>query len=318
MISIKRDNQLSYIGKTELKYTLRQLEVFLATAHHQSVSRAATELAMSQSAASESLKTLEQQFDIQLFDRVGKNLRLNELGRSLREQAEALIDQAKELEAGFKRQSDIGDLKIGATLSIGNYVAINLMAQFMKQHPNANIELDVANTTTIAKRVRNYELDIGLIEGECSEPDLDIIHWRNDELIAFCNASHPLAKTGIMSEADILTERWILREPGSGTRQTFDWAMHRILPKLMIGLELQHTEAIKRAVEANLGVGCLSAITLHEAFQRGNLVPLKVENHSFERNLYFILHRQKYRSAGIELWMDLCRSAQSHNHESNQ
>jgi DNA-binding transcriptional LysR family regulator len=94
--------------------------------------------------------------------------------------------------------------------------------------------------------------------------------------------------------------------------------MHRILPKLMIGLELQHTEAIKRAVEANLGVGCLSAITLHEAFQRGNLVPLKVENHSFERNLYFILHRQKYRSAGIELWRELCRSAQSHNHESNQ
>jgi DNA-binding transcriptional LysR family regulator len=294
-----------------LKYTLRQLEVFLATAHHQSVSLAATELAMSQSAASESLKTLEQQFDIKLFDRVGKKLRLNELGQSLRIQAESLVDQARELEAGFKLHSDIGDIKVGATLSIGNYLAINLLAQFMKQHPNAKIELDVANTTTIAQRVRNYELDIGLIEGECTETDLDIIHWRNDELITFCHADHPLAKTGFMSEDDIRNEHWILREPGSGTRQTFDWAMHRVLPHIKISLELQHTEAIKRAVEANLGIGCLSAITLSDAFKRGNLVPLTVENHTFERHLYFILHKQKYRSAGIELWMELCRKVET-------
>jgi DNA-binding transcriptional LysR family regulator len=291
-----------------MKYTLRQLEVFLAAAHHQSVSKAANELSMSQSAASESLKTLEQQFDIQLFDRAGKNLRLNELGSTLRVQAEALLDQARELEAGFKRHNDIGDLKIGATLSIGNYLAINLMAQFMKQHPNAKIELDVANTTVIAQRVRNYELDIGLIEGECNERDLDIIHWRNDELIAFCHADHPLARTGIMTKSDVLKENWILREAGSGTRQTFDWAMHGVLPELKIALELQHTEAIKRAVEANLGIGCLSAITLGEAFKRGNLVPLKVENHSFERNLYFILHKHKYRSAGIDLWMEMCKT----------
>ena len=293
-----------------MKYTLRQLEIFLATAHHQSISLAAKELSMSQSAASEALKTLELQFDIQLFDRAGKTLRLNELGRSLRVQAEGLLDQARELEAGFRRHSDIGDLKIGATLSIGNYLAINLMAQFMKQHANARIELDVANTTIIAQRVRNYELDIGLIEGECTEPDLEVLHWRKDELIVFCSAEHPLAKTKRLTKAGIARENWIMREPGSGTRQTFDWAMHDTLADINILLELQHTEAIKRAVEANLGIGCLSAITLVDAFKRGNLVPLKVDGRSFERNLYFVLHKQKYRSAGIEQWIKLCRASQ--------
>lgn len=295
-----------------MKYTLRQLEIFLAAAHHQSISAAAKELAMSQSAASEALRTLEKQFDVTLFDRVGKALRLNESGQNLRTQAEKLLDQANELEASFQRHSDVGDITVGATLSIGNYLAINLMAQFMKEHPNAKITLDVANTTTIAKRVRNYELDIGLIEGECSEPDLDIIPWRDDELVVFCSSEHPLAQKGLMTEEDILNEAWILREPGSGTRQTFDWAMHTVLSKLTIALELQHTEAIKRAVEANLGIGCLSSITLTDALKRGNLVPLKVENHYFGRQLYFILHKEKYRSAGIEQWMKLCKSAHSH------
>ncbi len=290
-----------------MKYTLRQLEIFLAAAHHQSISLAAKELAMSQSAASEALKTLEQQFDIQLFDRAGKTLRLNELGRTLRVQAEALLDQARVLEAGFRRHSDIGDLKIGATLSIGNYLAINLMARFMKQHPQARIELDVANTTTIAQRVRNYELDIGLIEGECNEPDLDAIHWRTDELIVFCHADHPLAENGVLTEQDIVSQPWILREAGSGTRQTFDWAMHDVLADIQIALELQHTEAIKRAVEANLGIGCLSEITLVDAFKRGNLVPLRVEGRRFNRHLYFILHKHKYRTAGIEQWIQLCQ-----------
>jgi len=290
-----------------MKYTLRQLEIFLATAHHESITLAAQELAMSQSAASEALKTLESQFDIQLFDRAGKTLQLNELGRLLRSQAEAMLEQARELELSFRRHTDIGDLKVGATLSIGNYLAINIMAQFMREHPTAKVSLEVENTTAIANKVRNFILDIGLIEGECNEPELDVIHWRKDELVVFCSADHPLASKQTLSESDLISVPWILRETGSGTRQTFEWAMHGILPELNIAIELQHTEAIKRAVESNLGIGCLSKITLVEAFKRGNLVPLQIPSRSFERNFYFILHKEKYRSAGIKNWLELCQ-----------
>ncbi|EAR10685.1 LysR substrate-binding domain-containing protein [Reinekea blandensis] len=298
-----------------MKYTLRQLEIFLAAAHHQSISKAAQELAMSQSAASESLRTLEAQFDLQLFDRAGKSLRLNDLGKQLRVRAEKLIDHARELESGFQQHSDIGRLTIGATLSIGNYLTIPLIAEFMKQHPSADIQLDVANTSSIVAKVRNFDLDIGLIEGERHEPDLDVIPWQEDHLVVFCNADHPLAQKGMMTEEDILNASWILREPGSGTRQTFDWAMHTVLSQLTIALELQHTEAIKRAVEANLGIGCLSALTLSDAFRRGNLVPLDVPGHNFRRFLYFILHKEKYRSAGISQWIDHCRRFQGHINE---
>ena len=107
-----------------MRYTLRQLEVFLATAHHQNVTRAASDLAMSQSAASGALRDFENQFDVKLFDRVGKRLRVNELGQSLRPQAEALLAQAQEFEEAIAVGSSPGHLKLGATLSIGNYLAV--------------------------------------------------------------------------------------------------------------------------------------------------------------------------------------------------
>lgn len=114
-----------------MHYTLRQLEVFLATAHYQNITQAAANLAMSQSAASSALKDLEQRFNIQLFDRAGKRLQLNELGQALRPRAEALLDQARDLKRSLSQHTEMGELKVGATLTIGNYLAVPIMARFM-------------------------------------------------------------------------------------------------------------------------------------------------------------------------------------------
>ena len=131
--------------------------------------------------------------------------------------------------------------------------------------------------------------------------------------MVFCSPEHPLAGRAALSDADLEAATWILREPGSGTRQTFDRGMHGLLPGLNVLLELQHTEAIKRAVEAGLGIGCLSRVTLAEAFRRGSLVPLAVPHRDFSRRFYFVLHRQKYRSRGIARWLALCAAAAQHS-----
>jgi DNA-binding transcriptional LysR family regulator len=291
-----------------MRYTFRQLEVFLAVARLENVSQAADRLAMSQSAASGALRDLESQFGIRLFDRVGKRLQLNDLGRALQPRAEALLEQARELELGFERHEELGRLEVGATLTIGNYLAVGLLARFMGEHPGARISLQVANTERIAAAVAAFELDVGLIEGELHDPELEVTTWRKDELVVFCAPGHPLARRGSLTDDDLRAATWILREPGSGTRQTFDRAMHGLLPALHVLLELQHTEAIKRAVEAGLGLGCLSRITLEDAFAAGTLVPLAVPLRDFSRNFYFILHREKYRSPGLERWLALCRA----------
>lgn len=245
-----------------MKYTLRQLEVFLAVSHYENVSKAADELAMSQSACSSALKDFESQFDIQLFDRVGKRLQTNEEGRRLRPKAEALVAQAKDLERDLIQHNQVGKLNIGATLTIGNYLCVKLIDEFIKTHPGAKVRLEVANTRRIAEEILNFDIDLGMIEGEFQHDELDVIPWMEDELVCFCSPKHRLASVGHISKDDFLKEKWILREAGSGTRQTFDRAVSGLLSQLDITLELQHTEAIKRAVEADIGISCLSIISL--------------------------------------------------------
>lgn len=289
-----------------MHYTLRQLEVFLAVARTENISRAAETLAMSHSAVSGALSELERHFDVLLFDRIGKRLQLNELGRVLWPRVENLLAQAADLELAFKQHSEIGNLNIGATLTIGNYIAVELIAQFMREQPGARVSLHVGNTAEIARKVLNFENDLGLIEGEMQHPDLDVVPWREDELVVFCAPEHPLAVRGELSDTDLLAATWIVRESGSGTRQAFEKAMFGLLPELNIMLELQHTEAIKRAVEAGLGLGCISRVALRDALRRGSLIELRVKHRDFRRHFYFVLHRHKYRSAGIQRWLDLC------------
>ena len=287
-------------------YTLRQIQVFLAVAQHENVTHAARELAMSQSAVSTALKELEQRFDILLFDRIGKRLQLNEQGILLRTKAAGLIAQAEELQQSLLKHSGVGDLKVGATPAIGNYLAVSIMAKFLSEYPDARVELSVENSAAIAKRVKNLELDIGLIEGELQEPDLEIRSWRGDELVLFCSPTHSLAQKPDLDDLDLLQAEWVIREQGSGTRQAFDRAMSGILSDLELKLELQHTEGIKRAVEAGLGVGCLSRITLDDAFQRGSLIQLKAAHRNWSRKFYFVLRKQKFLSRSVTSWIARC------------
>jgi DNA-binding transcriptional LysR family regulator len=293
---------------SDMRFTLRQLEVFLAVARQESVSSAGRDLAMSQSAVSSALADLEAQFDLLLFDRVGKRLQLNGSGRALRPRAEALLEQARELEAGLGNHAAAGPLRVGATLSIGNYLTVPLMARFMREHPGAQVTLDVANTAEIARKVQNFEIDVGLVEGEVQDPELEVTRWCDDQLVVFCGASHPFAKKRSLGDRELREAAWIVRERGSGTRQAFEHAMHGIFPELRIVLELQHTEAIKSAVRAGLGVGCVSRIALEEAFRHKSLLPCHVPSRDFARAFFFVLHRHKYRSAGIRSWLELCKS----------
>src|SRR5690606_36074015 len=234
----------------------------VAVTQQGSVSRAAQSLSLSQSATSTSLTELERQSDCLMFDRAGKRLSLNSLGRQLLPQAVALLDQAKEIERLLIGKSGYGSLAVGATLTVGNYLATLLIGSFMQRHPECRVRLHVQNTAHIVQPIAHYELDLGLIEGDCQHPEIEVQPWVEDELVVFCAPQHPLATRGVAGLEELTREAWILREQGSGTRLTFDQAMRHHPRTLNIRLELEHTEAIKRAVESGLGIGCISRLAL--------------------------------------------------------
>ncbi len=289
-----------------MDFTLRQLEVFLTIAKTGNLTRAAQQLQMSQSAASGALKDLESQYDVLLFDRIGKRLHLNEQGNQLRPRAESLMAQAYELEQSLLHAEAVSQLHIGATLTIANFLAVQMVSQYLEKYDGAPVSLEIYNTEQVVERVLNYELDLGMIEGDAHHPQLKVIPWRDDELNLFCSPSHPLAAKGTLDDQDLLDAKWILREQGSGTRQTFDRAMYGLLPKMNITLELRGTEAIRQAVKQNIGVGCLSRLSLDEEFARGDLVKLDAPDRNLSRKLYLIMHSQKHISESLNNWLDLC------------
>jgi DNA-binding transcriptional LysR family regulator len=291
-----------------MRFTLRQLEIFVAVARDESVSRAAEALSLSQSAASTALGELERQFDTQLFDRIGKALRLNELGRVLLPHAVEQIEHAREIEALLSRKTDFGPLQVGATMTVGNYLATLIAADFLRRHPSARVQLRVHNSATIVHQLAHYELDLGLIEGSCRHPDLVAEPWIEDELVVFCAPGHALERAGAVGLDELVRQDWILRELGSGTRETFEHAMRHVVGTLNVRLELEHTEAIKRAVESGLGIGCISRLALREAFLRGSLVEVATPELDLRRQFQFVTHRRKYVTAGMREFIALCRT----------
>ncbi|MEA3299098.1 MAG: LysR substrate-binding domain-containing protein [Pseudomonadota bacterium] len=292
-----------------MKYTLRHLEIFLAVARHKNTTAAAEELHLSQSAVSAALLALEKSYDVRLFDRTGKKLELNQTGHALRKKAESLLAHAREFDLELARHQNIGHLKVGASFTIGNHLAVSCLAAYLGEYPEAQVEFAVANSPEIIAKVLNYEVDVGMVENASPRQDLELIPWLEDELVVFCSPDHPLAKKrGALTEKDIAGVRWILREPESGARKTFENAFAPLLPKLNVYLEFKHNEAIKKAVEAGLGVGCLSQIVLQSNLKEGSLIPLQLSGRfRLNRTFYLALAANRYHKSATDNWLRVCQ-----------
>ncbi|QEL56800.1 LysR family transcriptional regulator [Chromobacterium paludis] len=280
-----------------LRISLRELEVFAAVAERETVTRAAERVALTQSAASQALDKLEQGLGVKLFDRVGRRLVINEHGRLLLPRARALLDAASDMQDLF-----LGGelaLRIGASTTIANYLLPPLLAAFRQDWPQARLELEVANTRDIVEAVAAFRVDFGLIEGPCHHAELLASPWRQDELVVFAAADHALA--GRKVAADELAEAgWILREGGSGTREEVERVLLPHLSRLAINMELGHSEAIKHAVAAGLGVSCLSRHVVADLLAAGGIVELDADLPTLTRTLFRIQHRDKSISRGME------------------
>lgn len=296
-----------------MRITLKQLEVFIAVAQSGNVTRASESLNITQSATSMSLSDFEGQLGRKLFDRVGKRLQLNDSGRLLLPKALDAIARVSEIESIASSDAAlIGQLRIGASLTIGNYMLPGMIGSFMQHHPGAQVTLDVANTRHVIQALEQFQIDVGFIEGFCHQPDIEVIPWCRDELVIFAAPSHPLASARTITAKDLAAADWILREPGSGTREIFDNAILGRISRLNLLMEFGHTEAIKRAVETGIGIGCASRRTLEDALAAGSVVVLPTPFLNLERELYLLIHRQKYRTQGLEAFLDHCRQSVMH------
>lgn len=259
-----------------MSITLRQLEIFEKVAKNGNVTLASTQLMLTQSAVSMAIAELERLAGAPLFERQGRRLLLNDRGRQILPDARdvlmkvGMIEQFLDESVGELR----GALNVGASTTIGNYILPSVVGEFSRIYPNAKALLTVGNAQQIETAVKDGELDLGLIEGIPHIKALNATSWRHDELIVVVGKGHEWAHREKASFKMLQGASWIMREPGSGTREIFEEAMNKKGVSFSIAFELGHTEAIKKAAEAGLGVGCLSRMAVQRELDNGWLVEI--------------------------------------------
>ena len=279
-----------------MRITLKQLNVFAAIAKHENISLAANEASLTQSAMSMALKELESQLQAPLFHRQGKRLKLNSFGISLQPKVQQLLQLAQEIELMALQDELAGQLRIGASSTIGNYLAPAIIAEFISKHKNVRIDLKIGNTEQIVDDMQHLRIDLGLIEGVCDNPYIERVNWRVDQLKIFCSNKHPLATNNHIKFTDLAKTSWILREPGSGTRAIFTNATHNKFQPESHLLELGNSEAIKQAVKTGFGISCLSELAIAAELKHQELTELQVEGLDLQRQLFIIKHKAQASS----------------------
>ena len=290
-----------------MRMTLRQLAVFVAVAQEGTVTKASEAVRLTQSAASMALADLEDGLGTVLFDRLGKRLQLNDLGRFLLPQALEILGRCEAFEQAAKGELQSIDLRIGATLTISDYLMPDLMANFLQQQPQAHLQLQVGNTRQMIEAVSQFQLDLALIEGSCHLPQLQCIHWRDDEMAVCCSPDHPLAQLNReLTPQDFNHIEWILREEGSGTREVFDQAILKDIQNAKIRLTLGHNEAILKIVAGGIGISCISKLAIAPLLEKGQLVIIETPFWQLTRPLFMLAHRQKYQGPGLKAFIEFC------------
>jgi DNA-binding transcriptional LysR family regulator len=279
--------------------TIRQLEVFLAIAHAQSFSRAAERIHLSQPTLSEHMKELEEELGVPLFVRHSRSVSLTEAGRVFEDYATRVVatlaagrHAIAELD-GLKR----GSLVVGASTTPGTYVLPARIAKFREQYPGITVALRIGNSRTVEERVRDGEVDLAVIGGHVLGPsERCVTAGIVDELQLIVPPNYPV-KDASLPPARLAREPLLIREEGSATRQATERALRQAGVTFKPAMELDHTETIKRAVIAGLGVAFVSRYAVEDEVRGGRLRVLSVQRMKIRRHFHVIHDERRPLSA---------------------
>ena len=290
--------------------TLDQLRVFIAVAERQHVTQAAKVLNLAQSAVSHAIASLEGEFGLRLFNRVGRGIELTDAGRMFVDEARAVLARAA---AARLKLSEMGELKRGTLLvhasqTIASYWLPSRLKQFRVRYPFIEIRLAIGNTSQVATAIQDGTADIGFIEGGVNDVDLDASIVARDQLVLVVSPAHPWAGRRSLLPAMLTDADWVLREPGSGTRSEFERALLALgiePADLRVAMELPSNESVRAAVEADMGVAVMSASVAAPSLEAGLLhhVPFTLPQRVFA----VVHHRERYLSRSAEALMELLK-----------
>jgi LysR family transcriptional regulator, low CO2-responsive transcriptional regulator len=285
--------------------TFHQLKVFEVTARRGSFTRAAEELFLTQPTVSIQMKQLTKAVGLPLFEQVGKRLFLTQAGQELLNTCQDIFERLSQFEMTI---SDLQGLKRGqlklSVITTAKYVIPRLLGPFCEQYPGIDVSLIVTNHESILERLRDNLDDLYIPSQSPDNIDVHCHSFLDNPLVVLASRNHPLAREKFIPIERLNGQAFIMREPGSGTRQAVEKLLHDRDIAIRVRLELGSNEAIKQAVAGGLGISVLSRHCLALEGETGQLVILNVEGFPIERHWHIVYPKGKQLSVVARTFFD--------------
>jgi DNA-binding transcriptional LysR family regulator len=292
--------------------TLDQLRIFVAVAERQHLTQAADALALTPSAVSASIRTLEDRYGTPLFDRVGRRIEVNAAGRLFLVEARATLARAAAAErtlielAGLER----GVLALHASQTIASYWLPAQLVRFRQRYPQIEIRLDIGNTEAVAQAVLDGAADLGLVEGALAHEALAMEVIGQDSMVVVVAPGHPWAGAASLGAAELEAGDWVMRERGSGTRSAFEEMLAQLgvrAQALRVALTMPSNEALRAAVSSAPYAAGLSELVAAPWIAAGMLAaaPVRLPR----RDFHLLRHAARQPGRAAEAFADLLRGS---------
>jgi DNA-binding transcriptional LysR family regulator len=290
--------------------TFEQLRIFIAVVEFMHFTRAAEALYITQPAVSAAIQSLETEYAVKLFHRIGRHIEITDAGKLLHLEAQKILDQLSLTERGLRELNNLqrGELKLGSSLTIGNYWLPNKISQFKRQYPGIHIDCTLGNADEICEGTATGLFDFGLVTGE-AKPSLTNNLTKevvgSDRLQIVVGQSHPWFGQKEIFTEDLLATAWVMREPGSGTQQMFEQGLREwgIEPtELDIVLVLSSSEMVKAVVEGGVGAAAVSELMVRKEIQLSTLYAVQIVDKHLGKKLEIVQpvwklkHQQRFQT----------------------
>lgn len=287
--------------------TLRHLKIFVTVCETGSATAAGEKLFIAQPSISLAISELEDYYGIKLFDRISKRLHITEAGKSFLQYATHIVRLFEDMEKEIKNFDTIGIIRIGTSITIGNCLLPGFVTRFKETHPQMDVKVIIDNSESIQQYILSNQIDIGLIEGVVHSPYIKVHKFRDDELVMICGNEHPFAYKQNVEISELQGEGFILRETGSAGREIFDSMMTSHGLEIAPAWESTSTQAIVRAVQANLGISVLPYLLVKDSLERKEISRFYINGIRFQRSFSVIYHKNKFLTESAKDFIALCK-----------
>lgn len=271
-----------------------RIHTFLTVCEYMNFTRAAEELNITQPAVSQHIRYLEDSYGIKIFDYKNKKISLTEAGRFLQRVATTMMHDDIHLQARLRElRGEKASLTFGVTLTVGEFVMPKPLARFLRRCPQVQIKMTVANTQELLKKLNSGELDFALVEGFFAKSEYDSLVYSEENYIALCAGNYE-PKRELKRIEDTFSERLIIREPGSGTREIFEQYLEsrnfQVRDYENIA-EISNISAIKSLAAEGCGITFLYEKAVEEELADGRLVRIPLADFPLTHDFTFIWRR---------------------------